>query len=107
MASRAYKYRFYPTSEQVELLARTFGCVRFVYNAVLRWRTDAFFQRQEKVGYVQASARLTAIKKQPELAFLNEVSCVPLQQCLRHQQAAWRCGPAVGAGGRGEAISRC
>ncbi|QQE87206.1 RNA-guided endonuclease InsQ/TnpB family protein [Azotobacter chroococcum] len=90
MASRSYKYRFYPTSEQVELLARTFGCVRFVYNAVLRWRADAFFQRQEKVGYVQASARLTAIKKQPELAFLNEVSCVPLQQCLRHQQAAFK-----------------
>jgi putative transposase len=90
MASRSYKYRFYPTSEQVELLARTFGCVRFVYNAVLRWRADAFFQQQEKVGYVQASARLTAIKKQPELAFLNEVSCVPLQQCLRHQQAAFK-----------------
>ncbi|AJE22653.1 transposase IS891/IS1136/IS1341 [Azotobacter chroococcum NCIMB 8003] len=90
MTKRAYQYRFYPTPEQAELLARTFGCVRFVYNAVLRWRTDAFFKEQQKVGYTQASARLTAIKKLPELAFLNEVSSVPLQQCLRHQQAAFR-----------------
>ena len=86
---RAYKYRFYPTSDQVELLAQTFGCVRFVYNSILRWRTDAYYERQEKVGYIQANARLTALKKEPEFAWLNDVSCVPLQQSLRHQQSAF------------------
>ncbi|MCL7461195.1 transposase [Pseudomonas sp. NW5] len=90
MTKRAYKFRFYPTPEQADLLVRTFGCVRFVYNSVLRWRTDTFFKEQQKIGYTQASARLTAIKKEPDLAFLNEVSCVPLQQCLRHQQAAFK-----------------
>ncbi|MDX1266135.1 MAG: transposase [Oceanisphaera sp.] len=90
MMKRAYKYRFYPTPEQTELLARTFGCVRFVYNSVLRWRTDAFYQRQEKTGYAQANAQLTVLKKESELAFLSEVSCVPLQQCLRHQQTAFK-----------------
>ncbi|WP_093308328.1 RNA-guided endonuclease InsQ/TnpB family protein, partial [Allopseudospirillum japonicum] len=90
MTKRAYQYRFYPTPEQTELLAQTFGCVRFVYNAILRWRTDAFYQRQEKIGYVAANARLTEIKKDPKLAFLSEVSCVPLQQCLRHQQTAFK-----------------
>jgi putative transposase len=89
MTKRAYKYRFYPTPEQAVLLARTFGCVRFVYNAVLRYRTDAFYERREKVNYAKASAFLTALKKDPGLAFLNEVSCVPLQQCLRHQQTAF------------------
>lgn len=87
---RAYKFRFYPSQQQELLLARTFGCVRFVYNAVLRHRTDAFYQRQEKIGYVEASAYLTQIKKTPEAAFLNEVSCVPLQQGLRHQQTAFK-----------------
>ncbi|MEF5046986.1 RNA-guided endonuclease InsQ/TnpB family protein [Escherichia coli] len=86
---RAYKYRFYPTPEQTELLARTFGCVRFVYNSILRWRTDAYYARHKKVGYTQASAKLTALKKEPELAWLNDVSCVPLQQSLRHQQTAF------------------
>lgn len=90
MMKRAYKYRFYPTNEQAELLAQTFGCVRFVYNSILRWRTDAFYQRQEKIGYVGANARLTELKKDPELAFLSDVSCVPLQQCLRHQQTAFK-----------------
>jgi len=86
---RAYKYRFYPTPQQAELLAQTFGCVRFVYNSILRWRTDAWYERQEKTGYVQASARLTALKKEPVFAWLNDVSCVPLQQSLRHQQTAF------------------
>ncbi len=69
---------------------RTFGCVRFVWNAVLRYRTDAFYQRQEKIGYNDASAFLTQLKKQPDTAFLAEVSSVPLQQCLRHQQTAFK-----------------
>ncbi|MFY9997566.1 MAG: RNA-guided endonuclease TnpB family protein [Leclercia sp.] len=86
---RACKYRFYSTPDQVELLAQTFGCVRFVYNSILRWRTDAYYERQEKIGYAQASARLTALKKEPELTWLNDVSSVPLQQALRHQQAGF------------------
>ncbi|WP_270808412.1 RNA-guided endonuclease InsQ/TnpB family protein [Aeromonas sp. QDB25] len=90
MTKRAYKYRFYPTPEQAQLLAKTFGCARFVYNHILRWRTDAFYQQQEKIGYSQASAKLTALKKQPEFAWLNDVSSVPLQQALRHQQAAFK-----------------
>lgn len=87
---RAYKFRFYPDPQQEQLLAQTFGCVRYVYNSLLRYRTDAYYQAQKKVGYTDANARLTDIKKRPESAFLNEVSSVPLQQCLRHQQAAFK-----------------
>jgi putative transposase len=90
MTKRAYKYRFYPTPEQEQILSQTFGCVRFVYNSILRWRTDAFYQQQLKVGYVEANAQLSRMKKDPELAFLSEVSSVPLQQCLRHQQTAFK-----------------
>lgn len=87
---RAYKYRFYPTAEQELLLAKTFGCVRKVYNTILAWRTEAFYEHQVKVDYPEASARLTEIKKLPEFAYLNDVSSVPLQQCLRHQQMAYK-----------------
>ena len=86
---RAYKFRFYPTPEQELNLARTFGCARFAYNYMLRQRTDAWFQRQEKVGYHQTSAMLTALKKTDEFAWLNEVSSVPVQQSLRHLQTAF------------------
>ena len=87
---RAYRFRFYPDQQQELLLAQTFGCVRYVYNSILRYHTDAYYQAQENVSYLDANARLTAIKKLPELAFLNKVSSVPLQQCLRNQQAAFK-----------------
>ena len=48
---RAYRYRCYPTTTQAAVLARTFGCARFVYNWALRLRTDAYTQRQERLGY--------------------------------------------------------
>ncbi|MFF0125000.1 RNA-guided endonuclease InsQ/TnpB family protein [Streptomyces mirabilis] len=85
---RAFKYRFCPTDAQAAELSRTFGCVRKVYNMALAARTEAW-ARQERVNYNQSSAMLTAWKKTEELAFLNEVSSVPLQQALRHLQGAF------------------
>nr|WP_168515837.1 RNA-guided endonuclease TnpB family protein [Streptomyces sp. S1D4-11]QIZ00846.1 IS200/IS605 family element transposase accessory protein TnpB [Streptomyces sp. S1D4-11] len=85
---RAYRYRFYPTDAQAAELSRTFGCVRKVYNMALAARTEAW-ARQERVNYNQTSAMLTAWKKTEELAYLNEVSSVPLQQALRHLQTAF------------------
>jgi putative transposase len=86
---RAFKYRFYPTGVQAAQLSRTFGCVRLVYNMALQARTEAWTQRRERVNYNATSALLTGWKKTDDLAFLNEVSCVPLQQALRHLQAAY------------------
>ena len=85
---RAFKYRFYPTDAQAAELSRTFGCVRKVYNLALAARTQAW-TRQERVNYNQTSAMLTAWKKTEELAYLNDVSSVPLQQALRHLQTAF------------------
>ncbi|MCX4429179.1 RNA-guided endonuclease InsQ/TnpB family protein [Streptomyces mirabilis] len=85
---RAYRYRFCPTDAQAAELSRTFGCVRKVYNMALAARTEAW-ARQERVSYHQTSAMLTAWKKTEELAYLNDVSSVPLQQCLRHLQVAF------------------
>ncbi|MEU1819076.1 RNA-guided endonuclease TnpB family protein [Streptomyces roseifaciens] len=85
---RAFKYRFYPTDAQAAELSRTFGCVRKVYNMALAARTEAW-ARQERVNYNATSAMLTAWKRTEELAYLNEVSSVPLQQALRHLQTAF------------------
>jgi len=89
MTQRAYRYRFYPTQEQEQLLRRTLGCVRLVYNKALHTRTEAWYERQERVGYSETSGMLTSWKKQQQLQFLNEVSCVPLQQGLRNLQKAF------------------
>jgi putative transposase len=89
MAQRAYRYRFYPTKEQEQLLRRTLGCVRLVYNKALHTRTEAWYEERERVDYKQTSGMLTSWKKQEDLQFLNEVSCVPLQQGLRNLQKAF------------------
>jgi putative transposase len=86
---RAYKFRFYPTVEQKELLAKTFGCARFVYNHMLKTRTDAYYHEQKKIGYHETSALLTVLKKQDAYDWLNTVSSVPVQQALRHLQTAF------------------
>lgn len=89
IVKRAFKLRFYPTNEQVAELSRTFGCARLVYNKALEERTRAYKLEGRKVSYAQSSAALTQWKKTDELLFLNEVSSVPLQQALRHLQAAF------------------
>ena len=89
MVEKAYKFRFYPTPEQENLLRRTLGCVRLIYNKALAARTQAWYEKQERLGYKQTSAMLTNWKKQEDLDFLTEVSSVPLQQGLRHLQTAF------------------
>ena len=85
---RAYKYRFYPTTEQAKLLAQSFGCARFVYNDTLRFRTDAYYKDGTSISHSDVEKRLVSLKT--EFPFLAEVSSVILQQTLRHQQEAFK-----------------
>jgi putative transposase len=87
---RAYKYRFYPTDEQESVLARTFGCARFVRNHFLRVRTDAFYQEHKRIGFNDTCKLLTALKQESDTAFLQEVSNVVLQQALRNLDTAFK-----------------
>lgn len=86
---RAYKFRFFPTSEQKQQLAQTFGCARYVYNWGLQLHTEAWQQREESLNYSDMCEQLTALKKEPERTFLAEVSAVVLQQSLRNLSAGF------------------
>ncbi|MEV6981508.1 RNA-guided endonuclease TnpB family protein [Sphaerisporangium sp. NPDC051017] len=85
----AYKCRVYPTPGQAAVLNRTFGCVRFVWNRTLAWRRARYHGERVTTNFVQANAHLTAMKAGDQTAWLNEVSSVPLQQAIRHQQVAF------------------
>lgn len=87
MTKRAYKERFYPTAEQAELLAQSFGCVRFVWNNTLAYRTEAYQQDAETVTHSAAEKRLVGLKA--EYPWLKDVSSVILQQALRDQKTAF------------------
>jgi putative transposase len=86
----AYKCRAYPDPEQATMLARTFGCVRVVWNRTLAARQARYATEGKGTSYRETDAALTAMKRLPELAFLNDVSSVPLQQTLRHQHTAFQ-----------------
>ena len=85
---RAHKERFYSTPEQVLLLARSFGCARFVYNNTLKFRTDAYYNDGKSVSHSMAEKRLVSLKA--EFPFLSNISSVTLQQILRDQHAAFK-----------------
>lgn len=87
---RAYKVRAYPDDEQAAVLSRTFGCVRLVWNMALAERQRRYAVERKSTSYAAAAGELAKWKQNDEWAFLNEVSSVPLQQTLRHQQAAFQ-----------------
>jgi putative transposase len=93
----AYKCRAYPDPDQAAILRRTFGCIRVVWNRTLAARSARYATEGKGTSYRESDAALTVMKRLPELAFLRQVSSVPLQQALRHQHnafAAFRAGRA-------------
>lgn len=80
---KGVKFRIYPNREQRNLIDRTLGCSRLIYNKGLAMREDAF-KSGEKCGYKQTSAMLTVLKQDVNYAFLKEVDSIALQQALRN-----------------------
>ncbi|QWY75595.1 MAG: helix-turn-helix domain-containing protein [Ferrovum myxofaciens] len=89
LIQRAYRYRFYPTPDQADQLARSFGCARWIYNWGLKERSTAFYNNGQRVYYKDLAARLKGLKQDPETSWLSEVSSVVLQQSLRHLDTAF------------------
>lgn len=85
-----YNYLLDPAPRHRIAFGKAFGCARFVFNDALAVRVAAHQARQPFVTDAQLSARLTAIKKTPERAWLTEVSSVVLQQALADLNAAYR-----------------
>jgi putative transposase len=79
---RAFKVRAYPDEAQAAELSRTFGCVRKVWNLTLAARQRRYAVENKPTPYRETDAALAAWKRTPALAFLAEVSSVPLQQVL-------------------------
>ena len=86
---RTYRYRIYPNGGQRQMLARTFGCSRWVYNWALETKTKAYYQDEESVSAAELSRRLTSKKKEKETRWLSEVSAVTLQQSLHNLSQAF------------------
>jgi len=85
-----YRYRIEPTLGQRAMLARTFGCVRVVFNDALRCRDDAY-RAGEKVSSTEVQRRVITLAKTTEArAWLGEVASVALVQSVRDAHRAYQ-----------------
>ncbi len=80
---RGYKYRLYPNKYQEQLLIRTFGCCRYVYNHGLEQKEKSYRETGCSVSHGELMKELTHMKKDPETIWLGEVSAGALQESLR------------------------
>ncbi|WP_131043754.1 IS200/IS605 family element RNA-guided endonuclease TnpB [Clostridioides difficile] len=85
---KAYKFRLYPNKKQQELINKTFGCCRFVYNKYLAKRIDVYKNNKETFTYKQCSSDLTNLKK--ELKWLKEPDKFSLQNALKDLDNAYK-----------------
>ena len=84
---KGYEYRIYPNKTQQKLLAKTFGCCRYVYNHFLARRIEYHEKKGKYINSFALSKELTILKN--KLEWLKEVDCQSLQQELRHQDNAF------------------
>ena len=84
----SYKFRIYPNAAQENLIQRTFGCVRFVYNHYLAQRIEQYQATGKAPTRFQQSNDLTALKK--DLVWLYEVDSRALQSSLRNLDEAYQ-----------------
>ena len=85
----AYKYRIYPTKEDKILLAKHFGCCRFLYNYFLTYRKSEY-EQGNKVSYYITQKELTKMKAKEEYSWLNEVASQSLQMAIQQLDDAYK-----------------
>ena len=88
MAEKAYKYRIYPNKNQQELIQKTFGCTRFVYNYYLNKRKEMYENDKTTFTCNMCSKDLTQLKK--ELEWLKEPDKDSLQKALKDLDMAYQ-----------------
>ena len=86
----AFKYRIYPNKEQQNLIKKTFGCCRFVYNYFLAYRHDEWTVNHKSISYNKTAKALTKLKKEDKFAWLKEVDSMALQEALQNLDTAYK-----------------
>ena len=85
---KAYKFRIYPTEEQEIFFAKTFGCVRKVYNLMLDDRKKAY--EEVKNDPSKKMAFPTPAKYKKEFPFLKEVDSLALSNAQLNLDKAYK-----------------
>jgi putative transposase len=95
---KGLKYRIYPTKEQSELINKTIGCSRMVYNYFLARKIETYKENKKSLTNNQCSVLLTQLKKDKQYLWLSEVDSISLQQSLIDLEKAYKKFFKEGAG---------
>ena len=85
---KAYKLRIYPTDSQRELIEKTFGCTRYIYNNFLAERKNKYEESKTKVHVYEQLKELTDLKREKE--WLREIDSCALQACVYNLDDAFQ-----------------
>ena len=89
MMLKAYKYRLYPTKTQEVLLAKHFGCARYIYNYGLERKIKSYAETKKSVSRFTIQADLPKMKKDESTKWLSEVNSLSLQAALLNLDMAF------------------
>ena len=87
--NKAFKYQLRPNKEQRGLLAKTFGCARFVFNHFVNLAIDNYKRTGKGLSYEDQTKLLVAIQQHPDNEWLKEVPSQILHQSLLNLRAAY------------------
>ena len=85
---KAYKLRIYPTNSQRELIEKTFGSTRYIYNNFLAERKSKYEESKTKISVYQQLKELANLKNEKE--WLREIDSCALQACVYNLDDAFQ-----------------
>lgn len=86
---KAYKYRLYPTKIQEVLIAKHFGCARYIYNYGLERKIKSYSETKKSISRFTIQADLPKLKKAERTKWLSEVNSLSLQAALLNLDMAF------------------
>ena len=86
---KSFVYRLYPNKEQEILLAKHFGCNRFIYNWALNLRKESYEQSGKTISKFELNKMVTQLAKKEEYSWLQEVLSQSLQQSIQNLDTAY------------------
>lgn len=86
---KSYKYRIYPNKQQEELIQKTFGCVRFVYNQCLAYKIDKYKNEKVSLSRIDCNNYKNRVLKK-EYEWLKEVDKCALDNAVINMDSAYQ-----------------
>ena len=86
---KGYKYRIYPNKQQEELIQKTFGCCRFVYNQMLAYRKEKYEKDKKSMSKIDCNNYVNQVLKK-EYEWLKEVDKFALTNSVYNMDSAYQ-----------------